>query len=541
MSASRYIAPLRRLLSAALMVAAAVGPAPLLAAGPPQTGWNAAEIERTIVFGLGAIVERHLQPVTARSVAIDGMRGLADIDPQLAVAIQGEKLRLSTADRTVADYPVPPADDPESWARLVVTVALDARDVSEPLREADAEQLYRAVFEGALGKADLYSRYAGAREAREHRASRNGFGGIGVKFDIIDDEPSIVEVVEDTPAAKAGMKAGDVILLIDGQAVRGLDRADISNRLRGTVATDVALVLRRGGDPVQMTVRRTLIVPHTVTMTVNGGIAEFKITSFNQRTAFALENQLREVRGRMGAGLQGVVLDLRGNPGGLLDKAVAVVDLFVADGPILSTRGRHPASGNNFDARPGDIGEDLPVAVLVDGRSASAAEIVASALQDAGRAVVIGTNSFGKGTVQTVIRLPNDGEITLTWSRFHTPSGYALHGLGVLPALCTAEAPANATAAQVIDGLTRPPQAAKLAETLALWRRTGIDDVELRQKLRDTCPPSKHAESKLDREVAERLLANRAAYARAAALSAAGRGLEAREPRAGAEPEQGQH
>ncbi|MBV5324033.1 MAG: S41 family peptidase, partial [Rhodospirillaceae bacterium] len=154
-----------------------------------------------------------------------------------------------------------------------------------------------------------------------------------------------------------------------------------------------------------------------------------------------------------GGGLQGVILDLRGNPGGLLDKAVTVVDLFVAQGPILTTKGRHPEATNAFDAHPGDMGEDLAVVVLVDGRSASAAEIVASSLQDSGRAVVIGTNSYGKGTVQTVISLPNDGEITLTWSRFHTPSGYALHGLGVLPALCTS-AP-GATPASIMDGLTR--------------------------------------------------------------------------------------
>lgn len=510
-----------------------------LLSDPAAAGWVAGEAERTIAFGFTAIVERHLQPVTAASIAIDGLRGLAEIDPQLAVVVQGDRVRLSTSDKVVADLPQPEQNDADGWAHLVLTAAQGARDASPPLRDADIEQVYQAVFEGALGKADVYSRYAGAKEAREHRASRNGFGGIGIKFDLIDDEPRIVEVIEDTPAAKAGLKLGDVITVIEGQTVRGMDRNDISNRLRGAVASDLTMAIRRGAEPLVVTLRRSLIVPRTVSMTINGSIAEFKITSFNQRTAYSLENQLKDARNRLGNGLQGVVLDLRGNPGGLLDKAVAVVDLFVADGPILSTRGRHPDSGNAFEARPGDIGEDLPVAVLVDGRSASAAEIVASALQDAGRAVIIGSNSFGKGTVQTVIRLPNDGEITLTWSRFHTPSGYALHGLGVLPTLCTSGA--ESSPATLLDGLTRPAQAHKLTETLAVWRRAGLEESELRQKLRDTCPPTRRSEIHSDLELAEKLLANRALYARAISLSSPSRTLQAEQPRQGAEAQQGQH
>jgi carboxyl-terminal processing protease len=517
----------RRVLAA---LAALLSPAPALA------GWVAGEAERTIAFGFDAIVERHLQPVTAQAIALDGLRGLAEIDPQLAVALDQGRLKLSTTEKVVADFPAAPPDDTVGWARITVNAALEAAQVSASLRDADAERLYQAVFEGALGKADLFSRYAGAKEAREHRSNRSGFGGIGIKFDLIAGEARIVEVVDDGPAAKLGLKAGDVITAIDGQPA-GQDRGDISARLRGAVATEVSLSLRRGSQMLQFALRRSLIVPQTVSTAVSGGIARFRITSFNQRTAYSLESQLKEVRDRLGAGLQGVVLDLRGNPGGLLDKAVAVVDLFVAEGTIISTRGRHPASANSFEAKPGDIGEDLPLVVLVDGRSASAAEIVASALQDAGRAVVIGTNSYGKGTVQTVVRLPNDGEITLTWSRFHAPSGYALHGLGVLPAICTGGA--TGTATQLVEAAGRGALPGKPAETLAVWRGTGIDDTELRHRLRDTCPPARRSDDKLDLEVADRLLANRAAYVRALAASAPARGLEALQTRPS--PETGSH
>lgn len=532
-------APLRivtRLAPPALFLAVAT----LGLASPARAAtWAATEAERTIAFGFAAIVERHLQPVTAASIAIDALRGLAEIDPQIAVSTQGGRVLLATADSVAGDYPAPATDDSPGWAKLTITAIDTARGVSPQLRDAEMEAIYQAIFEGALGKADVYSRYAGAKEAREHRASRNGFGGIGIKFDLVDQEPRIVEVIEDTPAAKAGLLVGDVILAIDGEPVRAMDRADISSRLRGAVASEFAMMVRRGSEPLHVSLRRSLIVPRTVTMTLAGGIAEFKISSFNQRTAYGLENQLKDARARLGNGLQGVVLDLRGNPGGLLDKAVAVVDLFVTNGPIVSTKGRHPESGNAFDAHPGDIGEDLPVVVLVDGRSASAAEIVASALQDAGRAVVIGTNSYGKGTVQTVIGLPNDGEITLTWSRFHTPSGYALHGLGVLPTLCTTTGPASP--ASVIDGLMRGTQSTKIPETLAVWRHTGLAETELRNRLRDTCPPARRSESKSDLELAEKLLANRAAFARALALSAPARTLEALQPRGSGESEAVQH
>ncbi|EME70051.1 C-terminal processing peptidase [Paramagnetospirillum caucaseum] len=504
---------------------------------PAAAGWVAGEAERTIAFGFDAIVERHLQPVTAQTIALDGLRGLAEIDPQLAVALEQGRLRLSTTEKVVADYPAAPPDDAVGWARITVNAALEASQVSGRLREADSERLYQAVFEGALGKADLFSRYAGAREAREHRSNRSGFGGIGIKFDLIDGDARIVEVVDDGPAAKLGLRAGDVITAIDGEPVKGLDRGELSARLRGAVATEVLVALRRDSQMLQFTLRRSLIVPQTVTTAINGGIAHFKITSFNQRTAYSLENQLKDVRTRLGAGLQGVVLDLRGNPGGLLDKAVAVVDLFLAEGTIISTRGRHPAAANSFEAKPGDIGEDLPLVVLVDGRSASAAEIVASALQDSGRAVVIGTNSYGKGTVQTVVRLPNDGEITLTWSRFHAPSGYALHGLGVLPALCSGGT--TQSAAQMVEGAGRGILPGKPAETLAVWRGTGIDDIELRHRLRETCPPSRRVDGKLEMDLADRLLANRSAHARALAASAPSRGLEALQTRPS--PETGSH
>ena len=223
-----------------------------------------------------------------------------------------------------------------------------------------------------------------------------------------------------------------------------------------------------------------------------GGVVILKVRSFNQDTARSLGAKLEEHHARLGKGLRGLILDLRGNPGGLLKQSVKVADLFLAQGRIVSTRGRHPNSVQYYDAGGRDLMQGLPIVVLVDGKSASAAEIVAAALQDRGRGVVIGTTSFGKGTVQTVIRLPNDGEITLTWSRIMAPSGYRLHGLGVRPTICTSGADA------ADPGLIAQAVAAKAkaARTLAAWRTPGLKDEQRRRGLRVLVPRRKAAQGR---------------------------------------------
>lgn len=507
-------------IAASLFVAGSCAPVshgPL--AGGPNAPYDIAEAEKTLAFGYSSMVERHLDRVTAASIAIEGMRGLGSIDPEIGISRVDNRVLLTASDRVVAEYPAPAEDDVRAWARLTVTVALEARGVSKAVETADVEAVYEAVFDATLAKLDMFSRYAGAKEAREHRASRNGFGGVGVKFELVEGAAKIIEVMEGTPAEKSGLKLDDVITHVDGEAVAGLEKVDISKRLRGPVSSDVAVTVSRAGSSVQATLRRALIVPPTVTLAMNGNVAEFKITSFNQRTASSLSHELKAALAK-NPGLKGVVLDFRGNPGGLLDQAVSMADLFIKEGPIVSTRGRHPLASQSYEAREGDMGEDLPIVVLVDGKSASAAEIVTAALQDAGRAVVIGTNSYGKGTVQTVIRMPNDGEMTLTWSRFHTPTGYALHGLGVLPTICTADE--TSSPAGLVDGVVHAGMAAPAPVTanLQLWRSAALDEKDLRKQLRSTCPSAKHGDAKIDLELAERLLSDQRLYNHALSLSA---------------------
>ncbi|HSV27901.1 MAG TPA: S41 family peptidase [Candidatus Omnitrophota bacterium] len=508
----------RWVIAASLFVAGSCAPVSQGLLAGPHAPYDTAEAEKTFLFGYNSIVERHLDRVTAATIAIEGMRGLAAIDPEIGISRMEGKLLLTASDRIVAEYPEPLADDVRAWARMTVTVALEARGVSAKVKDADLEKVYESVFDATLAKLDMFSRYSGAKEAREHRASRNGFGGVGIKFDLVDGEAKISEIIEESPAVRAGLAVGDVITHIDGQSVSGLAKDELSTRLRGPVNSDVQVTLRRGFKPMDVTVHRDLIVPPTVTMTLNNGVAEFKITGFNQRTASSLATELKHARDKLGPALTGVVLDMRGNPGGLLDQAVTMSDLFIKDGPIVSTRGRHPLASQAYEAREGDMGEDLPVVVLVDGKSASAAEILTAALQDAGRAVVIGTNSYGKGTVQTVLRLPNDGEMTLTWSRFHTPSGYALHGLGVLPTICTADDKADP--GDLAQGIVHAVAPAPVTANLSLWRHAKLEETDLRKQLRATCPSAKHGDAKLDMELAQRILATQGLYERALSMSA---------------------
>jgi len=509
----------RWVIAATLFVAGSCAPVSHGPLANPQAPYDTAEAEKTFTFGYTSIVERHLERVNAASVAMEGMRGFAAIDPEINVQRLDGKLLLTASDHVAAEYPVPADDDVRGWARLTVTVALEARGLSAKMQDADLEKIYEAAFDATLAKLDLFSRYAGAKEAREHRASRNGFGGLGIKFDLVEGESKITEVMEETPAAHAGLQPGDIITHIEGESLANLAKDDISKRLRGPVSSSISLTVRRGFKPLELSLRRGLIVPPTVTTQLKDGIGEFKITSFNQHTAQSVKQGLEHLIAQNGSPLKGVVLDMRGNPGGLLDQAVAMSDLFMKEGPIVSTKGRSPLASQAYEAREGDIGENVPVVVVVDGKSASAAEIVTAALQDSGRAVVIGTNSYGKGTVQTVIQMPNDGEMTLTWSRFHTPSGYALHGLGVLPTLCTSDE--NANPAALMDGVVHASASpAPITANLTLWRHARLDETDLRKQLRATCPSAKHGDAKLDMELAEKLLQDQALYRTALSLSA---------------------
>jgi carboxyl-terminal processing protease len=273
--------------------------------------------------------------------------------------------------------------------------------------------------------------------------------------------------------------------------------------------------------PFNLSIKRDRIVEITASHSVKDGVVNIRVTRFNNRTARHvaqnLTQGLQEVRRQTKKKAKGVILDLRSNPGGLLKQAVNVSDLFLVDGRIISTRGRHPASDHDYDAKGTDIARGLPLVVLINGRSASASEIVAAALQDHDRAVVIGSTSFGKGSVQTVITLPNKAEITLTWSRFQAPSGYFLHGLGVPPSICASQGE-NSDAAQLIEAALG--NAVRHSEIIQAWHSVSTKQKQERRRLKEICPATNRL-NPIDVQIAEKLLKDAALYQRVKALSPA--------------------
>lgn len=470
---------------------------------------------RLFAVGYRDIEDIYIDEVSPIDLAVAGLSGLASIDPLIEIAHDGRRIQVVLDGETAGSFAAPPRGDADGWGQLMAAALNLGRNRSSELGTAEPERLYEVVFDGMLSELDKFSRYSGRSEALENRASREGFGGIGVRIRLLDDGVQILSVMEDSPAQHAGLRDNDLVIEIDGKPTMGQSQRDVVRQLRGPLRSEVALTVRRAPetDALLLRVTRGHIVPQTVRYARLGRVAHIRVTGFNQSTARALREKIGHAAEEIGPDLAGYIVDLRGNPGGLLDQSVAVSDAFVAAGRIVSTHGRHPDSHQYFDAEPDDLARGKPVVVLVNGNSASASEIVAAALQDAGRAVVVGTGSYGKGTVQTVLRLPNEGELTLTWARFHAPSGYALNQRGVMPDICTSAAIADTAkdAERILDRL-RGGQFPVAKATLRLDVADG--DAGGIEAFRATCPPDQ-GEVEVDIEVARRLIENPELFARA--------------------------
>lgn len=463
--------------------------------------------EQVFRVGYHRITEIYLAPVNLGEIGTDGLNALRRIEPAWSVGRADRRITLSVGDQLAGEFTEPASDDAQGWASLTVRAIEMGRRLSESLRKAELDDIYEAVFRGILADLDNYSRYSRPSRADRERAQREGFGGVGLIIDSIDGRLIVRSVEPKTPADRAGIIAGDVVAAVDGASAADISLTELADRLRGPIGSIVRVSMDMPR-PRTLVMRRDRVIPNTVKLTLDDSVALLKITRFNAATTSNLRDAIRAAERRLGEQPHGYVLDLRGNPGGLLDQAVAVADLFIRSGRIISTAGRHPDSYQRFDATADDLVDGAPVAVLVDGRTASASEIVAAALQDAKRAVVIGASSYGKGSVQTVTRLPNDGELFLTWSRLYAPSGYTLHRQGVLPSICTSK---EATDAAAILQDFRQNHGMLPMSTLTTWRGAAGDDDEALARLRATCPWKAH-EPELDIEVAEGVLADRSLY-----------------------------
>lgn len=309
---------------------------------------------------------------------------------------------------------------------------------SNYVEEVDDRELIEAAINGMLTSLDPHSSYLSPDAAQRMRVSTSGeFGGLGIEVTQEEGWVKVVSPMDGTPAEAAGIQAGDFITAVDGESVLGLTLDEAVSLMRGPVGAEIIVTVVREGEvePFDVSIIRDTIKLTAVRSRTEGDAVVMRITTFNEQTFPNLRDGMREEIETAGGfeNIDGIVLDLRNNPGGLLSQAVYVADAFLDAGEIVSTRGRELADGDRFNATPGDIAEGKPIVVLINGGSASASEIVAGALQDHRRAIVVGTNSFGKGSVQTVVPLSQDGAMRLTTARYYTPSGRSIQALGISP------------------------------------------------------------------------------------------------------------
>ena len=297
------------------------------------------------------------------------------------------------------------------------------------------QELIEAAIGGMLTSLDPHSNYLNAKRFRDMQVQTRGqFGGLGIEVTMENGLVKVVSPIDDTPAFRAGIEPGDLVSHLDGEPVMGLTLAEAVEKMRGRVGSDIKLTIRRSGrEPFDVTITRAIIKIKSVRSRLEGKVGYLRVTTFSERTDKGVKEAMGKLNEEAGGKLDGLVVDLRNNPGGLLDQAVAVSDAFLDKGEIVSTRTRQSEDTQRFNARPGDVANGLPIVVLINGGSASASEIVAGALQDHGRAVILGTKSFGKGSVQTIIPLSGHGAMRLTTARYYTPSGRSIQAVGIEP------------------------------------------------------------------------------------------------------------
>lgn len=377
-------------------------------------------------------------------------------------------------------------------------------DIFERIRaqyveEVDASKLIEAAIDGMLTSLDPHSSYLSPNDAAAMRVQTRGeFGGLGIEVTQEEGFVKVVSPIDGTPAEEAGIEAGDFITHVNGESVLGLTLDKAVEMMRGPVGSEIVItVVREGEDePFDVSIIRDTIKLTAVRSRSEGRAVVLRVTTFNEQTMPNLESGLKEQIEAAGGmeNIDGIVLDLRNNPGGLLNQAIKVSDAFLESGEIVSTRGRNPEDGERFNATPGDMADGKPVVVLINGGSASASEIVAGALQDHRRAIVVGTKSFGKGSVQTVMQLRGDGAMRLTTARYYTPSGRSIQALGVSPDIVVEQPRKPAEATEEPEAKSAVSRSRSEADLRGRLNNDSLSPDEIRQIEEDRAKAEKSAE-----------------------------------------------
>ncbi len=479
---------------------------PVAAAG----GFDPHLVTNVYAAALAFMAPRTLEPVTVSQLTVWGLRGLTTLDPDIVAELRDGKLRLAARDRMLLVSSPPAEADVNGWASTATELSTAALAASALVRRAGTQGIVQSFFDELFNHLDPYSRYVPPRDAGEDRERRSGQAGAGLHLVRRGAAVTVAEAISDGPGAIAGIRPGDTILAVDGQSTQGKDAHVVQNLIDGPEATHVIINWRsRDGRTHSAELERAMVPPETVYAQRIGDLLALRVTAFNRSTgshiAHAIEQGLAGPRRP-----EGVVLDLRGNRGGLLRQAVSAADSLLPAGLVAMTAGRDPEATRIWRSGAGELAEDIPVVIMVDGRTASAAEILAGALADRGRGVVIGSSTLGKGLVQTIAPLPDGGELFVTWSRVLAPRGWPIQGLGVLPQVCTSLG--QDTLGWQLASLANGRQ--PMAQALATHRsaRAPLPPAQI-LAIRSACPAAEGREVDLD--TARLLIHDPAAYAAA--------------------------
>jgi carboxyl-terminal processing protease len=473
-------------------------------------GFDPALVANVYSAALAFMEPRTLDPVPVPTLTIWGLRGLTALDPNLTAEQRDGTLILSGRSGALAVYPAPAGEAPDAWAGAAVRLSEAAVGMSVAVRQAGTQGIIQSFFDELFNHLDPYSRYVPPLAAAEERAGRNGTAGLGISLMQHDGSVLVRAAVSDGPAAMAGIRPGDSVVAVDGVPVRGKDAGTVGGLIAGPEGTTLRLSWRSSeGRLHSAEMERAMVPPETVFAERVGDLLLLRITGFDHSTAEHLAEAL-QVGMAAATPPAGIILDLRGNRGGLLREAVESADTLLPPGVVAYTAGREPDSNRVWRSGAGELARGVPVVVVVDGRTASAAEILAAALADRGRAVVVGSTTLGKGLVQTIDPLPDSGELFVTWSRVLAPLGWPLQGLGVLPQVCTSqgEAALKRELTALAEGL-QPMRRAVDAERAA---RPPLSPTRI-LAIRSACPAAEGREA--DLATARALIDNPAAYAAA--------------------------
>ncbi|MBS4075135.1 PDZ domain-containing protein [Ameyamaea chiangmaiensis] len=486
--------------------------------GASAGGFDATEFSAVIATALTFLGPRTLEAHPASDFALWGLNGLGALDPALSVVAPAPTGRavptvvLQNGQTALVSLPRPAPDDTNGWAALVTRFAEEAWQASATLRSGGGDGLTQSFFDELFNHLDPYSRYVAPTPATADRAARDG-GAADVGLTLARDGERVVIAGVNTngPAWPAGLNTGQIVVAVNGHAVEGDSAARVQALLQGApdsrVQVTVAARTRTGGPGARSTVvlRRASVPPETVYAFSSGSVVILRITSFSADTAQEMSQYLDQAT--QDQKLTGLIFDLRGNRGGVLQQAVTTAALVMDNGVTAITRGRYPTANRVWAVQGGDMTRGVPIVILVDGRTASAAEILAAALSDHRRAVVVGSATLGKGLVQTFAQMPDGGELFVTWSRVLAPLGWPLQGLGVMPQVCTSRGEAAVTdqLQSLADGqpVNRDAVAAARAARFPLPVSRILD-------IRKACPAAVGTDGDLD--VARTILDNPAEY-----------------------------